>query len=124
MTDLISEIQRQEENNRQDNLDDSEEEDDVETHTREDIEDFEAWAVTQANKDLEKFKDLTDLTDLPDATQLRDNISSLNQQQRRIFDDFTERVIAEESEESPFFLFISGSAGSFSIIETYFQLSS
>ena len=39
------------------------------------------------------------------------NISSLNDQQRRLFDDFTERCISTDVNEKPVYLFISGNAG-------------
>ena len=38
-------------------------------------------------------------------------ISSLNNQQRRLFDDFTERTASTDVNEKPVFLFLSGNAG-------------
>ena len=46
-----------------------------------------------------------------DLTDLRTKISSLNQQQRRLFDDFTERCISTDVDEQPVYLFIAGNAG-------------
>ena len=107
MTDLISEIQQQ--NERQDQ--DSEEEDEdeaIETTLPEEINDFEMWAKKQAMKDLSK---LQDLTTIPDPENLKQKIATLNDQQRQCFDDICERLISEDPSEPPFYLFISGAAG-------------
>ena len=108
MTDLINEIQKQNENEK--NKEDSESEDDenIETTAPEDVEDFEKWALTEATKELER---LADTTDIPNVVELRKSISSLNKQQRRCFDDFTERIASTDIDEPPFYLWISGSAG-------------
>ena len=108
MTDLIREIQKQREDEDEDEEDDSEEANELETTTVAEMEDFEEWVKTQTKKDISNLKDMTDI---PDPTFLRQNISSLNSQQRRIFDDFSERVVSDDCEEPPFYLFISGSAG-------------
>ena len=42
---------------------------------------------------------------------LRSNISSLNHQQRRIFDDWIERMVSFSLEENPSYLYIAGEAG-------------
>ena len=110
MTDLISLLNQQTESDKQVN-DESEEEqesNELETTSLQDIQDFNKWAKNQASKDLSKFKDLTNITDVK---QLRSNISSLNSQQRRIFDDFTERCASTDVNEQPVYLFISGNAG-------------
>ena len=62
----------------------------------------------QANKDLSKFKELTKVCDID---ELRQNISSLNHQQRRIFDDLTERSASHDLNERPIYLFLTGNAG-------------
>ena len=84
MSELISTIQAKESEN-QDQNDDEEKDESVEIETTalRDIEEFNKWAKTQASKDLTKYKDLTSICDVE---QLRLNISSLNQQQRRLFD--------------------------------------
>ena len=46
-----------------------------------------------------------------DVSGLRSNISSLNYQQRRLFDDFTERCVSTDVNEQPVYLFIAGNAG-------------
>ena len=42
---------------------------------------------------------------------MRTSISSLNYQQRRLFDDITERCASHDVNERPFYLFLSGNAG-------------
>ena len=61
----------------------------------------------QAVKELAKFKDLTNL---PDKIELKQKISELNQQQRRIFDVFCERIVSTDTNEHPIYLFITGNA--------------
>ena len=73
-----------------------------------DIEEFNKWAKGQACKDLSKFKDLTDICD---PLEFRSKISSLNEQQRRLFDDFTERLVSSDIDEKPVCLFVAGNAG-------------
>ena len=46
-----------------------------------------------------------------DLNLLRSNISSLNKQQRRLFDDFIERSISDDVNERPVYLFLAGNAG-------------
>ena len=106
MTDLINEIQKQNENEKEDS--DEEQDEDIETTAPEDIEEFEKWASAQASKELAK---LADMTDIPNVVELRKSISSLNTQQRRCFDDFAERIASTDVDEPPFYLWISGSAG-------------
>ena len=107
MSDLIDLIQKQNEK-RNTNESDDEEDKDEETTAPEDITDFNEWARNQAAKDLSKFKNLTDL---PDKIELRQQISLLNKQQRQIFDDFCERVVSQDVNEPPVYLFITGNAG-------------
>ena len=61
-----------------------------------------------ASKDLSSVKNFTDVCH-PDI--LRKNISSLNQQQRRLFDDVIERLVSTDENEKPFYLFLTGNAG-------------
>ena len=107
MTELISNIQSELSN--QDKSDNSQEEDqEVESTCTSDIEDFNRWARDQATKDLSSFKTLTDLCDM---NKLRADISTLNSQQRRLFDDFTERMVSTDINEKPCYLFLAGEAG-------------
>ena len=108
MKDLINEIQKQ--NEREKEEDDEDEDEDIETTAPEDIDEFEKWATAEASKELKK---LADLTNIPDVNELRKSINSLNKQQRRCFDDFTERIASTDVNEPPFYLWISGSAGKF-----------
>ena len=57
---------------------------------------------------MSKFKNLTSVCDI---NELRLNISSLNHQQRRLFDDFTERCVSSDVNEKPVYLFVAGNAG-------------
>ena len=65
-------------------------------------------AKSKASKDLAALNNFTDMCH-PDS--LRSKISSLNQQQRRIFDDITERLSSTDENEPPFYLFLTGNAG-------------
>ena len=109
MSDLIATIQGGVE---EDQIPDSEEENneqgEIETTSLNDIEEFNRWAKNQASKDLAKFKSLTSMCDVD---QLRLSISSLNHQQRRLFDDMTERAASSDINEKPVYLFIAGNAG-------------
>ena len=107
MADLISNIQTDVEKN---DADDEEPDnfEDEETTDPKDINDFEKWARSQASKDLSKFNDLTRLSDIND---LRSKISSLNKQQRLLFDDFSERMASIDVDEKPVYLFLAGEAG-------------
>jgi hypothetical protein len=107
MNDLINLIQKEAEKNTGPDTDKEDDEDD-ETTSPEDIEDFNNWAKNQALKELSKFKNLTDLSDI---VELRKLISDLNNQQRKIFDDFCERVVSTDINEPPVYLFIAGEAG-------------
>ena len=108
MTDLIATIQTDVEVNEQNNDEEQEESTEIETTNLEDIDEFNKWAKLQASKDLSKFRNLTSVCDV---NQLRVKISSLNNQQRRLFDDFTERAASIDVNEQPVFLFLSGNAG-------------
>ena len=108
MTELISSIQPDIEKDKNDNSEEETEDEEIETTSALEIEDFNKWARNQAAKDLSNFKKLTDLRDM---NELRSSISTLNQQQRRLFDDFTERMVSTDIDEKPCYLFIAGEAG-------------
>ena len=55
-------------------------------------------------------KDETTL-DFLDPVELRKLISTLNGQQRHLFDDIVDRIVADDLEDNPFFLYIAGDAG-------------
>ena len=107
MTDLISSIQADIEKN-EEGKDQEETFEDEESTEIQDIEDFEKWARNQASRDLTKFKNLTAICDV---NELRLKIATLNQQQRRLFDDFTERTASADINEKPVYLFLAGEAG-------------
>ena len=107
MSDLISKINSDiaASGDAEENVEEAEE---IETTGINDIEQFNKWAKSQAVKDLSKFKSFTSVTNIED---LRTSISSLNYQQRRLFDDITERCASYDVNERPFYLFLSGNAG-------------
>ena len=52
-----------------------------------------------------------ELTKICNVEELRSNISLLNYQQRRLFDDFCERCSSHDVNEKPIYLFLTGNAG-------------
>ena len=104
MTDMIYSMQKEKEKSDVEN----DQDDFVETETTspEDIESFEKWARDQAKVALTKHQQLTKLVKL---NNLRDIIITLNGEQRKLFDDFCERIICED--DTPFHLYIGGEAG-------------
>ena len=108
MTDLISSIKSDDAKNEEIINDEEDEADEIETTSSIQIENFNKWARSQASKDLSEFKSLTSVCDLID---LRTRIVSLNGQQRLLFDDVVERIASTDIEEKPFYLFLSGNAG-------------
>ena len=112
MIDLIANIQSDvADKELGDSMNEDKEEDtfeDLETTDPKDIDNFNKLAKDQASKDLSTLKNLTDLCD---PNTLRPNISSLNQQQRRLFNDFTERMVSSDVNERPVYLFLAGNAG-------------
>ena len=71
-----------------------------ETTTTEELENFEKWAKQQAHKSLVKYKDLTTIMKIED---LRNLIIKLNEQQKKILDDFCEDCLKMVR---PLFIFI------------------
>ena len=108
MSDLIATIQPEEETNENQIIDENDKFEEMETTALEDIEEFNKWVKSQASRDLSKFKNLTQVCDV---IELRSNISLLNYQQRKLFDDFTERMVSSDVNEPPVYLFVSGNAG-------------
>ena len=93
MTELISKIQSEIEPKDKKDDDSNNSDEEIETTSTLEIEDFNNWARNQASKDISNFKHLTDLCDM---NKLRSTISTLNQQQRRLFDDFTQRMVSTD----------------------------
>ena len=106
MTDLISKLQKEQEKNIQ--LDSEEEFENEETTSEKEIQDFNNWAKTQAKNEISKLKDFINICDV---IELRTKISSLNDQQRKLFDDVIERMASSDVDEPSFHLFITGNAG-------------
>ena len=108
MTDLISSIMPDSLKNHADHSSDDDSFSELESTNIDDIESFNKNAKAMASKDLSSVKNFTDLCH-PDLLQR--NISSLNQQQRKLFDDVTERLVSTDENEKPFYLFLTGNAG-------------
>ena len=109
MSELISSIQPDENNETSNTQDDENEEcDEIESTSLSNIEEFNKWAKMQATKELSRFNDLTTICDM---NEFRLKISSLNNQQRRFFDDYAERCVSSDVNERPVYVFISGNAG-------------
>ena len=96
MSDLISNIQKEEARNVESGDEDDLESKEEETTSPEQIEEFNSWAKQQAKKDLSKLKDFVNICSID---ELRSNISSLNYQQRRLFDDVLERMVSDDINE-------------------------
>ena len=108
MTDLISSIRTEVEPSEDKDEDEEDASREIETTSAEDINEFNSWAKTQASKELAQFKNLINVCDIND---FRIRVSSLNSQQRKLFDDITERCISADVNEKPVYLFLSGNAG-------------
>ena len=110
MSDQIAQIHKEsvDQDGEKGDIEDEDESEEIETTDPQNIEEFNKWARTQASKDLSSLKNMTEICD---PIKLRSNISSLNEQQRRIFDDFTERTISINESEPPVFLYLGGNAG-------------
>ena len=94
MTDLISSIQSEvEDTGNKSDEDDEDEFEEMESTNLKDIDEFNKWARSQASQDLSGLKSLTNVCK---PQELRTNISSLNEQQRRLFDDFTEQMVSTD----------------------------
>ena len=108
LTDLVANVER----NQQNDLGDIEEDDEehgmklLETTETSDIQNYVAEAQAAAMKSLENIKPSEKMTD----DEYLEKIASLNTQQRRIFDDLVERVM-DVNNSDPFYLYIGGEAG-------------
>ena len=80
---------------------------DEETTTAGEMKDFQDYVKKQAQNQIRKYKEGKE--EVPEDEYLS-KIDSLNSQQRKIFNDYVERISNPESEE-PFYLYISGEAG-------------
>ena len=99
-----------ERNEKQDKVDDEESEDefiDDETTTVDELEDFQNFFQNQAKQQLYKYNEGKEEMSEDDYLS---KIESLNKEQRKIFDDFVERI-NDPTDEEPFYLYIGGEAG-------------
>ena len=69
--------------------------------------DFNKYVKAKAQNQINKYNE--GKVRMNDDTYLS-NIASLNTQQRKIFDDFVERI-TDQTENTPFYLYIGGEAG-------------
>ena len=78
-----------------------------ETTSEQELKDFNKFVASQASKQVERYNEGKSLMQDDEYLQL---VNSLNQQQRKIFDDFVERI-RDQEECEPFYLYIGGEAG-------------
>ena len=111
---LIKEIEKiQEEKGGESNDENEEEEEDIaeddefETTSEEDITKFINSMKAAARKDVKSNSDST----IPTIMDLREKIILLNQNQRMIFDDITERIFSLNADAEQFCVYIAGAAG-------------
>ena len=110
LTELINEVENlREEKADEENDGEIEEQLIMEETTSEfDIEKFIVDAKKSASKLLSRNNEDKST---PEIEDIRKGIMSLNSQQRRIFDDITERLSSLDTEEKPLYLYIAGEAG-------------
>ena len=108
---IVEAVANREDNDRNDDYDDEMEDEDrfldIETTTAEEMKDFNKYVQTQAQNQINKYNE--GKVRMNDDTYLS-NIASLNSQQRKMFDDFVERI-TDQTEFKPFYLYIGGEAG-------------
>ena len=80
---------------------------DEETTTAGEMKDFQDYVKKQAQNQIRKYNEGKE--EMPEDEYLS-KIDSLNSQQRKIFNDYVERISNPESEE-PFYLYVGGEAG-------------
>ena len=109
INDLIKSIERKQETNKEFDSDSEMDDQELETTDRHEIlAQHEEFDRQQASNYLASVETADNFLD---PIELRKNITLLNFQQRRIFDDIIERVIESNMEKKPFFLYIAGEAG-------------
>ena len=109
----VAELDRNDNDDPNDNDDndiDDEETGDIgnfETTTEEEMKDFNSYVKATARNQIQKHNE--GRVRMNDDTYLQ-NISSLNTEQRKMFDDFVERI-KDQEDNKPFYLYIGGEAG-------------
>ena len=109
INDLIKQIERDQEKNK--DLESESEAEDLEIETTERheiIAQHEEYDRQQASKFLASVETIDTFLD---SVELRKRIASLNDEQRRIFDDVIERICDTDVDKEPFYLYIAGEAG-------------
>ena len=109
LTDTIRDIEQNRDNDEEDDEDDINDDDFVgdETTSEQELKDFNKFVASQASKQVERYNEGKSLMQDDEYLQL---VNSLNMQQRKIFDDFVERI-RDQEECEPFYLYIGGEAG-------------
>ena len=103
----IDEIDEKKEDNPDDSVDGDENFVAEETTTEEELNDFTKFVKNQADNQLRKYNEGKEM--MSDENYMT-QVNALNKEQRKIFDDFVERIIDQEDTE-PFYLYIGGEAG-------------
>ena len=109
INDLIKQIERDQEKNK--DLESESEAEDLEIETTERheiIAQHEEYDRQAASKFLASVETIDTFLD---SVELRKRIASLNDEQRRIFDDVIERICDTDVDKEPFYLYIAGEAG-------------
>ena len=111
MTDMITDIQKIQENKEDNLIEDEEEESEIpplETTSEADLKDFDKWAKKQAQNSL---KSMSHYISLKSPLEFRKQICELNCQQRKLFDDIMERETSLDADKQPYFVYVAGAAG-------------
>ena len=111
LTDCIREAEQKRSKEENDDDDEDEDADDFkdedETTSEQEMKDFNKFVENQALKQVQRYNEGKTLMQEDEFLEL---VKSLNVQQRKIFDDFVERIRDQEN-SAPFYLYIGGEAG-------------
>ena len=108
INEMIEKLAKQKEKGCQESDEEEEDDDEIETTERYQIAEYEKeHDRNQAIASLPKDDESEELSLL----DLRKLITSLNPQQRQIFDEIVERINEEDYEDRPFYIYLAGEAG-------------
>ena len=108
INEMIEKLAKQKEKGGQESDEEEEDDDEIETTERYQIAEYEKeHDRNQAIASLPKDDESEELSLL----DLRKLITSLNPQQRQIFDEIVERINEEDYEDRPFYIYLAGEAG-------------
>ena len=108
ISEMIEKLSRQKEQGGQESDEEVDEDDELETTERYQIEEHQQeYDKSQAIAALPK----DDVSRALSLVDLRKLITSLNHQQRQIFDEICERINEEDYEDRPFYIYLAGEAG-------------